>query len=186
MVSIYVHMVYVEITLEMKLNKNEWMDTQNKAPEIAAHDNDVKIETTQNMCMYFLTLILFYQKQKPIGRETVLDSLKTDLVIINILGLTYWNFLLFLAYFYNGLNFDLALFLTILARSYFVLLVASSQAYISLNGNICQWKSIFQGGASSFPEQAAPGLKLSSGFGRADFALLPLDPYWGESSGDDP
>lgn len=82
--------------------------------------------------IFILTLILFYQKQKPIGRETVLDSLKTDLVIINILGLTYWNFLLFLAYFYNGLNFDLALFLTILARSYFVLLVASSQAYISL------------------------------------------------------
>ena len=55
-----------------------------------------------------------------------------------------------------------------------------------LNGNICQIKGIFQGGALSLPEQAASGLKLCSCFGRAYFALLPLSPYCGESGGDDP
>ena len=81
-----------------------------------------------------LGLILCYQNQKPIGKETILDFLIIDLLSINILGITFWNFLLLLSYFWDNLDYDLALFLTILARLYFIVLIAASQAYIGLKG----------------------------------------------------
>ena len=82
------------------------------------------------IALAILVLILFYEEQKPLGKQTALDLIIVDLAIINILGITYWNFLLLLGHCEHSLEFDLAIFLTILARFYFIVLVASSQSFI--------------------------------------------------------
>ena len=80
--------------------------------------------------LIILGLILLYEEQKPIGKQTALDLVIVDLAIINMLGITYWNFLLLLGHFEQNLELYCAIVLTILARFYFIILVASSQSFI--------------------------------------------------------
>ena len=80
--------------------------------------------------MAIMILILFYEEQKSIGMQTALDLIIVDLILINIFGITYWNFMLLLGHCENNLELNLALFLTILARFYFIILVAASQSFV--------------------------------------------------------
>ena len=55
-----------------------------------------------------------------------------------------------------------------------------------LHSNTCQGESILKRRTLTFSQQAAPGFQLCSRFSRADSALLPLVPDWGEERGNYP